>query len=183
MTWLSLLLFIDDDMLSRSPWIRPEVMEKMNMKFPIILASISAAFMLAACGGGQSEEARQEAIKSFMADVYDPAADGIWTNSGWVLTMEGEESLFPTNDAEWQEVADHADNLVNLTRELQDDKYAAGDQEWKAIADGVIVFAEEAKQAALNKDEQELFDVGGDIYRACVACHQRYSVPNSTMAN
>ena len=143
---------------------------------------LASVIMLSSCGSGQSDEARQDAVKTFMADVYDPAADGIWLNSGWVLTVDGEESLFPTTDEGWQEVADHADNLIRLTRELQSEPLSNGEEEWNAISEGVAVFAEEAKQAALAQDEQELFDVGGDIYRACNSCHQRYSIPASALS-
>ena len=109
-----------------------------------------------------------------MMEEMDPAADGIWLKSGWVLTEEGEESLFPTTDEGWQEVADAADNLMAVNKKLQSEAYSGGDEEWVAIADGINVFAAQAKEAAQAQDKQELFDVGGDIYRVCRACHQRY---------
>ena len=143
-----------------------------------IFGAIALGLSVAACGGGgsQSDEARMDKVYQFMMEEMDPAADGIWLKSGWVLTEEGEESLFPTTDEGWQEVADAADNLMAVNKKLQSEDYSGGDEEWVAIADGINVFAAQAKEAAQAQDEQELFDVGGDIYRVCRACHQRYII-------
>lgn len=143
-----------------------------------ITGAIALAVSLAACGGGsKTDDDRMDKVYQLMMEEMDPAADGIWTKSGWVMTEEeGEQSLFPTTDEGWAEVAAAAENLMVVNRKLQSDEYSGGDAEWSAIADGINVFAQQAKDAALAKDEQELFDVGGDIYRVCLACHQRYII-------
>lgn len=139
--------------------------------------AIALALSVAACGGGgNSDEARMDKVYQLMMEEMDPATDGIWLKSGWEMTEEGERSLFPTTDEGWAEVAASAEQLKTVTKKLQSDEYSGGDQEWVAIADGLNVFADQARDAALAHDEQELFDVGGDIYRVCLACHQRYII-------
>lgn len=134
-----------------------------------------AATLLTACSGGDSEEARLERTLTLMNEELDPATDGIWQHSGWELTEEGEVSLFPKTDEEWAAMAEAADEVIAVTRKLQSEEYSGGDEEWIAIAESVIVFAGEAKEAAIAQDEDGVFESGGDIYRACRACHQRYS--------
>lgn len=142
-----------------------------------ITGAIALTLSLAACGGGGvSDDDRMDKVYQLMMEEMDPATDGIWLKSGWVMTEDGEQSLFPTTDEGWAEVAAAAEQLKAVNQKLQSDEYSGGDAEWVAIADGLNVFADQAKEAALAQDKQELFDVGGDIYRVCLACHQRYII-------
>tara|TARA_B100000678_G_scaffold57471_2_gene46304 strand:- start:28465 stop:28926 length:462 start_codon:yes stop_codon:yes gene_type:complete len=134
-----------------------------------------AATLVTACSGGDNEEARLERTRILMNEELDPATDGIWLHSGWELTEEGERSLFPETDEEWADVAAAADEVIAVTRKLQSDEYSGGDEEWVAIAESLVVFAGEAKEAAIAHDKEGVFESGGDIYRVCRACHQRYS--------
>ena len=88
----------------------------------------------------------------------------------------GEESLFPDTEEGWDEVVASAQSVIALTEELKTEEYSDNDPEWIAISDGLIVAAELARDAAQAREEQALFDAGGQMYRVCLACHQRYAM-------
>lgn len=139
--------------------------------------SVALSLVLGACGNEDRQiEARMEHAAEFMRDELDPAVDGIWLRSGWVLTDQGEESLFPDTEEGWDEVVASAQNVIALTEELKTEEYSDNDPEWIAISDGLIVAAELARDAAQAREEQALFDAGGQMYRVCLACHQRYAM-------
>ncbi len=144
----------------------------------LAIFALGGALMLSACGNNEEAEieARMAAVATFMSEEMDETADGIWENAGYILTYEGEESLFPETDEEWNEVYQAADELVAQTRRLQSDEFAGGDEEWIAISEGLVVAADRVKSAIDARDNQELFDAGGQVYRVCLACHQRYAL-------
>ena len=43
-------------------------------------------------------------MHDFMAHLLTPASEAIWESSGYVITEEGEFSLEPTNEEEWERV-------------------------------------------------------------------------------
>lgn len=141
-------------------------------------AALAGALMLTACGGGEDAgpEPGTSAVATFMLEEMDTTADGIWDNAGYVLTEEGEESLFPETDEEWAVVIQATDDLIAQTRRLQSDEFSDGDPEWIAISEGLVVAAQRVRDAAEARDEDELFDAGGQVYRVCLACHQRYAL-------
>ncbi|WP_306253176.1 hypothetical protein [Parvularcula sp. IMCC14364] len=141
---------------------------------------------LTACGQGAEEssdsttqlsETTQSSadVLSIMVDEMDPAADGIWQSAGWIITDEGEEELWPTTEEGWQAVAASADNLIQLSAELDAPAYAAIGKPWSLSLVRLTQAAEAARLAAETRDKQGLFDAGGDIYRACLMCHLRYA--------
>lgn len=147
----------------------------MSHKSGLTVVCLALGF-LASCSPADKEQARMDRVQKFMLEKVDPTTDGIWDKAGLIVTEEGEERLWPTTDEGWQEVAKTADDLAALSRELQEDKYSAGNEEWNAISEGLAVASDVAKEAALAHDEEALFDAGGQIYRVCLACHQRFII-------
>ena len=50
-------------------------------------------------------------------------------------------------------------------------------EDWNEIATGLTQTAELLIDAAEQKNDQQVFDYGGQLYNVCVACHQRYLMP------
>ena len=146
------------------------------MRLFVLITAAAVALGVSGCSGKDSHQAWVDSVFLMMNDQLQPAAEGIWDNAGYDITIEGERSLWPTTDEGWADVAASADEIIALTRELQEDKYSRGEEEWKAIADGLIVAAERVRDAANAQDEEEVFDAGGHLYRVCLACHQRYAI-------
>jgi hypothetical protein len=147
----------------------------MKYGFSLVL-SVAAIGLLAACSAADKEQARMDRVQKFMLEKVDITTDGIWDRAGSIITEEGEERLWPTTDEGWLEVVKTTEELADLARELKDDRYSAGNEEWKAISDGLVIAAEVAGEAALAHDEEAVFDAGGQIYRVCLACHQRFII-------
>ena len=139
-----------------------------------LLLPLLLALLLTACG--DPEAAREQRVHDFMVGEFNETAEAVWDNAGYVLTAEGEESLFPETDAEWQAIVADAAELKRLSARLASSELAADDQDWLVFSEGVGVVSDRIADAARAHDEEELFDAGGQLYQSCLACHERYIV-------
>lgn len=158
------------------------------MTFKDLLMSAAIVGMLAttaACSGGNGTEAGADddhagepahvvAMHEFMNEELDVVADKIWDHQGYIITVEGEESLFPTTDEGWQAVADAADEMAALSEVLATETYSLGEQDWVTYSEGLAVAAGQVKDAAIAQDEEAVFEAGGLMYRVCRSCHERF---------
>lgn len=111
-----------------------------------------------------------------MTWVMDPAADVIWGSAGSVLTEAGEESLAPTDGAGWDRVRNAAAMVAESGNLLMLPGRSQG-ADWDEFAGAIVTMGERAIGAAEARDEEALFEVGGQLYNVCVACHQIYMRP------
>ena len=139
------------------------------------IAAVLLGLVLAgACAADEAAEIKT--VHDLMVEDLEPAAEVIWDSAGWVLTAEGEEELWPTNAAGWAAVVVGAARVVAVSRRLAEPAYAAGLPDWAEFSEALAVVATRAKRAAEAEDNKGLFDEGGHLYLACVACHKRYMV-------
>jgi mono/diheme cytochrome c family protein len=108
--------------------------------------------------------------------ILEPAAEGIWDSAGTIITADGRTELAPTTDAGWDDVRKHATILAEAANLLLLPGRAAG-PDWIAYAQALRTTGRQALAAAQARDADALFDAGGQIYQACVACHTQYWVP------
>lgn len=144
------------------------------------LAALLVPLALTACG--DPEEAREERVHMLMSSVMQPAAEGIWDHGGFVLTEAGEQSLYPTDKAGWDEVAASAQELIEIAERLKTPEYAPDQGAWLDYSNGVITASEEIVRMAGAQDEEGVFNAGGTLYNACLGCHERYIVEEDEMA-
>ncbi len=135
---------------------------------------VAGLLLLSACG--DPEVTRLERVRTFMTAELEPPSDIIWDNAGFILTYEGEENIFPANDEEWTAMIDAANELKRIAEEMKDPAYAGDDPAWGVTADGLIATGDLLIESASAQDEQAFFDAGGQLYRVCVSCHQRYNM-------
>ena len=109
-----------------------------------------------------------------MAHLLTPASEKIWNASGSIITKEGELSLAPTNQEEWNEVIFGAKVIMESTFILNRPDRAKGREDWVRFSELLEPIGKRALKAAENKDSEKLFVVGADLYQACVACHNVY---------
>lgn len=127
--------------------------------------------VLAACGDAGPEVP----IKPYMAETVQPTAEIYWNSVQYISDEQGEHEIFPRTDAEWEDVRQSAARLAEIGAELKEPGYAQGrGQGWIDFADGLIEVAGQAEQAAIAKDVDAVFEVGGTVYSVCSACHQAY---------
>jgi hypothetical protein len=135
-----------------------------------------AALAGAACAGGPEPPPFKPVadLKQLMNAVIDPAADEIWDATGWIVTAAGEEERKPQNDEEWAAVRNHAIALTEAGNLLMMAPRARDGDAWMQRSQELIDTGTAAWRAADAKDVQKLFDTGGDVYQACVHCHESY---------
>ena len=107
--------------------------------------------------------------------VLDPAADVIWDSAGFIITVEGEEDLSPTEAAGWENVVRNATVLAESSNLLMMPGHSAG-ADWDEFAVALRGTSQLAIAAAQAQDADALFDAGGQIYQVCRACHEQYWV-------
>ena len=145
-----------------------------------------AGLCLAACTPPEPE-ARTEfdmtlTVPELMAHVIDPAAQGVWSRAGWFIDESGESELFPAIEAEWAAAANAAamviegGNMLLLPERVR--VLAENDNgDWTKFAKTLSERALVVMRATEDRDTQAMFDAGGELYQACVACHEKYYVP------
>lgn len=152
------------------------------MRIPAI---VLLACLLVGCGGGESTASNSTPynptfnMMDLMNLVIDPTADVIWLNSGWEITEEGERELFPRNNEEWQKLVHASAILAESGNLLMIPGRAGGTEEraadWYSYSQAMIDTGNLLLKAAQEQDKQAIFDLGGQLYQICVACHNRYA--------
>lgn len=160
----------------------------MNPSLPV--AAIAAA-LLSACSPGTPAASKTEVrfntdvpMTEFMGHFVDPAAFMIWKNSGTMIDAAGEHSLYPTTDEGWDVLVTGATMLVEAGNVLQlPGRTRAPEAEWNKYARMMSERALVVRAAAEKHDEKAVFDEGGRLYEACVACHEQFVVQPELKAN
>jgi mono/diheme cytochrome c family protein len=115
------------------------------------------------------------AVKQVMEWVIDPAADVIWDSVKSVITEKGTQEIAPKTDADWDKVRDAAATLMEAGNALMIEGRARDKKEWMAAARKLSDAAGNALKAAQAKNTEAVFNEGGNIYKACAACHAQYA--------
>jgi hypothetical protein len=136
------------------------------------------ALILASCAEEPVEQPYGP-VQKFMADHVQPTAEIYWGAVGAVSELVDGEPVFtefePETDEDWENVRLSAVSLREFGEVLASPAYASerGD-DWLDFANGMQEVSQLAEQAALDKDPEAVFEVGGTIYSVCSACHQVY---------
>lgn len=138
--------------------------------------AICGAFLCAGCAGAPDPPPYRPIadVKQLMNAIIDPAADEIWDATGWIITAAGEEERRPKNDEEWVAVMNHAITVTESANLLMMVPRAKDGDEWMKRSQELVEAGQKAWRAAQSKDLQGLFDTGGEVYQACVHCHEKY---------
>ncbi len=115
-------------------------------------------------------------MHDLMAHLLTPASEAIWESSGYVITEEGEFSLEPKNQEEWERVLYGAKVITESAYLLNIPSRSKNRKEWVIFAGLLEDVGEKAFEAAENKDAESLFEIGAELYQVCVSCHQVYMI-------
>lgn len=129
-----------------------------------------------AAKGGRDDAPYYTALpmSEFMPHVMQYAGDGVWKRQGYINDKNGERSLFPKNDAEWEEAESAALALAEVTNVLLIPGRRVPDPAWDKAVAAVRVVALKAASAAEKKDADAWFAAGGELDVACDVCHARF---------
>ena len=112
--------------------------------------------------------------KLLMSAMIDPNADLVWDAVRTIDTKEGTQEIRPKTEDEWTAVRNAAVTLAESGNLLMIVPRARDGGEWMTLSQRLIDTSEAAIRAAEAKNPERLFTIGGDIYEACSACHQKY---------
>ncbi len=115
------------------------------------------------------------ALKQVMVWVIDPAVDVIWDSVKSIITEKGTQEFAPHTDAEWDAVRNAAATLMEAGNVLMLQGRALDQKDWMAAAKRLSDASSQALKAAQDKNVEAVFNEGGNIYKACAACHAKYA--------
>jgi len=151
-----------------------------------MLAMTVPLLLLSACGPAARESNLPSAdlalpqdfarlpMKEFMGHVMQFSGDQVWRWQGFINDEQGERSLFPKTDAEWEEAESGALALAEMTNVLLMPGRRIDDPDWDKAVAGVRKVALEAADASEHHDADALFRIGGELDEACESCHVRF---------
>lgn len=155
------------------------------------LTGLALVFSLAACsdqGATDSADPSPEAMQDqtgynltlsmteFMAHVLEPAADTLWRSAGWVLDeKEGYYELYPTDDEGWQQAENQAAMIVETGNAMMVPGRAYDNGSWITYSQAMSTVGLSLMKAAEEKNKEDLFQGGAQLYSVCTACHQAYN--------
>lgn len=144
-----------------------------------------AALALGACSGGQAGDAaagegdqpfvRAHTIQQLMTDVVQPTADVYWQSVQFISDEAGDHDIRPETEADWLATRTAAASLTEYGNLLMTPLYAEGrGEDWMDFSRGLVEIGMQAEQAAIDRDPDKVFAVGGTLYNVCSGCHQLY---------
>ncbi len=143
------------------------------------LLTVGFLAILSACAGEyQLSNPQYEVVTDIhhtMELIIDPAADLIWNSAGSIVTDAGEYDLSPDTVEAWVKVEAAAAILAESGNLLMMPGRSAG-EDWDGHSRGLIRAGQMALAAAEQQDADALFESGGLIYQACLACHSQYLI-------
>lgn len=148
-------------------------------RWPVAVPAAVLVLLLASCAREAEPAVELAAVldaKQLMDWIVDPNADVIWGAAGTITTAEGVEDLAPTTQEGWDAVRNAAAMLAETGNVLKLPGHSRG-EDWNEIATGLTGTAMLLIDAAQQQDDAQVFDYGGQLYNVCVACHQRYMMP------
>lgn len=133
------------------------------------------AMSLVGCGGAPAPPFKLVSdTKTLMNSVIEKQANVVWESVGTIATLEGVEERRPQTEADWQNIKDAAVTITESANLLMMSPHAKDNEEWMAASAGLIEQGQRMVAAIDRKSTQDVFDVGADMYEACVRCHRQY---------
>jgi hypothetical protein len=148
------------------------------------LATATAA-LLTGCGSGAAQP--ELTVQQLMAQHVQPTAEIYWEAVGSTSELvDGKpvtREFRPQTDAEWERVRQSAATLGEHGALLATPGYAEGrGADWVEISNSLVEVSKLAEQAAVEKNVDKVFEVGGTVYNVCTACHQAYPADEGSPA-
>lgn len=143
------------------------------------MLALAAATLLASC----ASDAPPPSVRKLMKEEVQPTAEIYWGSAGAVSDENGLTDLTPTTDEGWNKAVASAVKLGEYGKLLLTEDYAKDRGEgWKRLAQGLVDVSKRAEKAAADHDGDAVFEVGGNIYDVCSACHQAYPATEAAAA-
>ena len=150
--------------------------------------SIVAVLLLTGCdSGGEPPQTpkppyvKAHDINQLMVAIMQPQADVFWKSAGFISNSTGEHSLRPTTEAGWLATRSAAATVTEMGNLLMTPLYAEGHgEDWIQFSQSLVEIGKRAEKAAVDRDDDAIFEVGETMYNICSTCHQVFP-PATTM--
>ena len=148
------------------------------------LLVVAASLLMVACSQQEPQDSAATDDGSFntslsvsevMLSVLEPASDTLWDNAGWVESAAGYEELYPTTDEGWAFVRAQAAVVAESGNLLALPGRAIDNDAWMIYSEGIVDAGLMAMKAADERNEEDFFQAGAQLYSVCTACHQAYN--------
>jgi hypothetical protein len=143
------------------------------MRNPMTLGLLAAA-MVSACGQ-ETPDANAYRPVATVDEVMDaiviPASDTVFDA---VVYENGALVQAPKTDDDWFRVRMDALAVAEAGNLLMMPGRARDAEEWVRFARAMVDSAETVARAAESHDVDRVLRTGGEMYRACAGCHQKY---------
>jgi hypothetical protein len=111
--------------------------------------------------------------RTLMASLMEKQADIVWESVADTIVGNEVFEKRPQTDAEWLAVRNAAISVTEAGNLLMIEPRSI-DEGWDQAALGLIAQGERMIAAIDTRDPKAVFDVGSDLYDACVTCHMNY---------
>ncbi len=143
-----------------------------------MIAVAACAMLLTGCKKAEEKApafVKAHDIKQLMATVVQPQADVFWRSAGSVSDEKGVTDLTPASEEAWLRTRSAAATITEMGNLLMTPQYAAGrGEDWLQFSRSLVEIGIKAEKAAVDRNSDEIFEVGGTMYNVCTACHQVY---------
>lgn len=112
--------------------------------------------------------------RELMQSVLNPNAGVVWRAVSTTVTTAGIEETRPQSNDEWMRVRNAAAAITKAGNQLMLSPRASDGSRWLKAAQALIETSTAAVRAAEARNADQLFTVGGEMYSACLNCHQNY---------
>ena len=112
--------------------------------------------------------------RELMQSVLNPNAVVVWRAVSTVVTTAGIEEVRPQSNDEWVRVRNAAATVTKAGNQLMLSPRARDGSRWMRAAQALIDTSSAAVRAAEARNADQLFTVGGEMYSACLSCHESY---------
>ena len=139
---------------------------------------VAAALLLLALGACRGSEGADPANYTPIATV-DQVMDAIVVPSSQavfdaVVYENGALVQAPKTDEDWFRVQMHALAVAEAGNLLMMPPRAKDAGEWGTFAHQMVTSGAAVARAAESQDVEELLRTGGELYRSCAGCHEKY---------
>ena len=150
-------------------------------RFYMVVGGLAILGALLGCGGPDATTASPPppfhpvaTVEEVMHDVIYPSAEVIWESVGTIITIEGQEDIYPRSEDEWVAVESSATTLMEAGNLLMMEGRAKNDDSWMGRARALVDAGETVREAARDRDAEAVFVRGGYVFDACQGCHFDY---------
>lgn len=112
--------------------------------------------------------------KTLMDAVIEKQANIVWESVGTFITPDGVDERRPQTDQDWKNIRDAAVNITESANLLLLSPRMQAGEQWLQFTKELIAQGERMIAAADKKSADDVFNVGADLYDACVNCHTNF---------